>query len=144
MRSAARSCALLAILVVCAGPGADAQLPDLDGSISDPGDLLEPEVDDVLPSPGTEFAPRVLGPDGRAVVVDHAAALQAVQDRRALPLNDLLKRVANAYRGQVIDVQLVRAGGALLYEVKMLDAHGSVSLMYFSAANGTPTARPPR
>jgi hypothetical protein len=123
------------------------EVPDLGGPIGEAlEDLLPPPVNDLLPPlSGQESAPapQELQRPAARTVVDHATALRAVQERRALPLNDLLRGVAGAYRGEVIDVRLIRHQDALLYEVKMVDLRGRVSVVYFNAANGTPANAPP-
>jgi hypothetical protein len=137
---------LLALALVSPSPVARAQLGGLGGSIDLNLPVEPPSLPSVPESPvisdpgGLPGSPGIQVPGG--VIVDHAAALKAVQDKRALPLNELLKGVAKAYRGQVIDVQLVLTKGQLLYEVKMLDARGSVTVVDFNAATGKPL--PPR
>jgi hypothetical protein len=140
---------LAGVLAVGLATGAHAQLPDLGdvldgGGVPDPGEilgggggnLLPPAVEEALPEGLRQPAPP------RTVVIDHAAALRAVRDHRALPLDDLMKGVARAYRGEVIDVQLIGYGELLLYQVKVLEPRGRISVLYFNAANGAP-ARPP-
>lgn len=74
-------------------------------------------------------------------VLDHAGAVNAVQQQQAIPLNDLMAIVAQATSGRVIDVQLVLFREALLYQVKVLAADGVVSSLYFYAATGEPVAQ---
>src|SRR5439155_13114670 len=86
------------------GGGGDLNLPVNPGNL--PGDVgglgglggvdrgnLVPDADVRLPQ-----TPSI-------AVVDHAAAVKAVQDHRALPLNDILASAAKNYGGKVIDVQ---------------------------------------
>jgi hypothetical protein len=116
-----------------------AQLPNIGGG-GDTGGLQESlglGGSEIISLPPLQEAP------GR-LIIDHPAAVEAVQDRRALPLDDILKSVARTYQGQVIDVQLVRAQTALLYEIKMIDRRGTVSLVYYDAATGKPAALPRR
>jgi hypothetical protein len=156
MKLTAYVCAVVFVAVLMA-PRAHAQLPDLGETLgdvgesvgievpTDPGGAVEDIIENVPPAgggSGSERSESGLPLAPRTVVVDHAAALKAVRDRRALPLNDLLKGVARNYRGEVIDVQLIRHDNTLLYQVKMLDGRGRVSVVYFNAANGSP-ARPP-
>jgi hypothetical protein len=130
------------------GGGADVNLPADPGNL--PADLGNPSADlgglgglggigGAGGSNPDSGGPLLLGPN--VVVVDHAAAVKAVQDRRALPLNEILASTAKSYRGKVIDVELVRAQQKLLYQVKLLD-RGTVSLVYFDAVTGRAAAAP--
>jgi hypothetical protein len=128
------------------GGGGDVNLPVDPGNL--PGDLGNPSGDlgglgglGGIGGGGSNADPggQLLVPN--VVVVDHAAAVKAVQDHRALPLNDILANTAKTYRGKVIDVELVRTQQKLLYQVKLLD-RGTVSLVYFDATNGRAAAAP--
>jgi hypothetical protein len=160
MENRARSIGALVLGVgwFCVPSLADAQLPDIGGGSggdSGSGGISLPDVGNPSGDVGSAVqgdlggalggttgggsvggAPLLPGPG--IVVIDHSAAVKAVQDHHAMPLNDLLKRVTESYRGRVIDVQLVRAAAGLLYQVKLLDG-GTVYLAYFDAATGAPT-----
>jgi len=156
MKLSGRALSAISLTLLWLGPiaPAHAQLPDLGGGGG--GDISVPDVGgsvgDALGGLGGAIGggggggglsvpddPRLQVPN--VVVVDHAAALKAVQDHRALPLNDVLASATKTYRGKVIDVELVRSQQRLLYQVKMLD-RGTVSLVYFDAANGRAVAAP--
>lgn len=64
------------------------------------------------------------------------AALQAVRNRQALPLEDIMLRVKLLTDGEVIDAQLVPLQDVLLYEIKVLGTSGDVSELYFFARTG--------
>jgi hypothetical protein len=116
------------------GGGANIELPNIGGGDSGSSGVLG--VDPGISLPGPQL------PASTPVTLDQSAAVKAVQDRRALPLNDLLKAVAKTNAGEVIDVQLLRANNALFYEVKLLDGRGRVTVAYFQAATGKPVAAP--
>ena len=158
MRFSARALCAISLTLGWLGPTAPlhAQLPDLGGG-GGGGDLNLPVDPGNLPGDlGGAIGGGLGGIGGggglsipdqpgvqvpNVVVVDHAAALKAVQDRRALPLDNVLASATKSYRGKVIDVELVRAQQKLLYQVKMLD-RGTVSLVYFDAASGKPVNPP--
>lgn len=64
------------------------------------------------------------------------AALQAVRNRQALPLEDIMLRAKLITDGEVIDAQLVSLQEVLLYEIKVLGTSGDVSELYFFARTG--------
>ena len=64
------------------------------------------------------------------------AASQAVRNRRALPLEDIMLRAKVLTDGEIIDAQLVPLQGVLLYEIKVLGKSGDVSELYFLAQTG--------
>src|SRR5687767_12150198 len=107
MKSALCSGALLVLLWVGVGSGAHAQLPDIGGggggidlpSIGGGGGIdvpLDPNsIEERVPPALRDAAPELLTPRPTdPVVLDHGAALRAVRERRAIPLNDLVKAVA--------------------------------------------------
>jgi hypothetical protein len=138
MGAMARLYALLGLVLACAWPLPAAAQLDLDI------DLPEVEVPDVE-EPLEEIEEAV----GDAVdrieeageeVLSQAAAIRAVRERRALPLDRVLALAGSAIQGQVIDVQLVTRGGVLVYEVKVLTAGGMVTSLYFEASTGAQIA----
>lgn len=77
-----------------------------------------------------------LVPDGLAL--GQQAALAAVKNGRALPLEDILLRAKLLIDGDVIDAQLIAVQDVLLYELKVLGKAGDVSELYFYAQSGLP------
>ncbi len=57
---------------------------------------------------------------------DHEAARAALQAGEVQPLTVILERVARDLPGQVLEVELEREGGRWLYELKVLQAGGSM------------------
>src|SRR5262245_15700400 len=156
MRLPVRVLGAVSITIACVGVATPlhAQLPDLGGGDGGGGggiDLNLPVDPGNLPGdlgnlPGNAGGgvgggsglslpgePRLQAPN--VVVIDQAAAVKAVQDHRALPLNDVLASATRTYPGKVIDVQLVRSQQTLLYQVKVID-RGTVTLVYFDASTG--------
>ena len=75
---------------------------------------------------------------GHYEVEDHQSTRNAVGSSRALPLKDILAVFAADFGAQVVDVQLIRVQQFLLYQIKYVDASGSVRLAYYYARSGLP------
>lgn len=128
---------LLGLALACAWPAtAIAQdLPDIDlPDIGDVDDVVEDVVEEV------EKAVEEVRETAEEEVLSQSAAIRAVRENRALPLNQLLVMAAPAISGQIIDVQLVTRGGVLVYEVKVLAPRGRVSTLLFDASTGAQLA----
>jgi hypothetical protein len=69
-------------------------------------------------------------------VIGQEAASQAVQDRKALPLAEVISRSKQYAQGDVLDARLISYRGFLLYELKILAAKGDISNLYFYAQSG--------
>ena len=63
-------------------------------------------------------------------------ALAAVENRRAVPLEQIMAEAARLTDGQIIDAQLITLRGFLLYELKVLETTGDVVELYFYARSG--------
>jgi hypothetical protein len=63
-------------------------------------------------------------------------ALKAVQNHRALPLEDILTRARLVAEGEIIDAQLIQVRRILVYEIKVLGKSGEVKDLYFYARSG--------
>jgi hypothetical protein len=77
-------------------------------------------------------------PDAGPLALGQEAALRAVHDRKALPLEDILLRAKLLTDGEIIDAQLIAVQDLLLYELKVLGKAGDVSELYFYARSGIP------
>lgn len=129
---------------------AHAQLPPLPGGgsgplsgIDDPVEEIVEEVEEALgeiegeAGEILEGAGEILeGLIGEGGEFNPAAAVQAVQQGLAVPLEYLLQVVAQLNLGQVVDVRLVVISDMLVYEVKMLGQGGLVFLLFFRAVDG--------
>lgn len=71
--------------------------------------------------------------DGR---IDQDDAQALVEQGRILPLEQLLQRHAGALRGQLLDLELEREHGRLIYEVEVLGDDGRVREFELDAASG--------
>jgi hypothetical protein len=67
---------------------------------------------------------------------DNKVAREAVEKQQVLPLEAVTARVANTSQGRVLDVELVRIGGVLSYEVTVLEADGRLRKLYYNARSG--------
>jgi len=143
---------LLAVLLAMAATPASAQLlsgllsggggasddgsgPGI-GNIHSPiGGIVDGIVDPVL---GGGIEPAASDPvdDLGAASITHDAAIAAVRENRAMPLERLLPLVQRIVPGQVIDVRLLEIRATLYYEVKVLAQSGVLYLAYFDALTG--------
>ncbi|MCP5290201.1 MAG: PepSY domain-containing protein [Burkholderiaceae bacterium] len=57
---------------------------------------------------------------------DHRRAREAVLAGEAMPLPELLERVARTHPGQVLELELEREDGRWIYEVKLLQPGGRI------------------
>jgi hypothetical protein len=88
-----------------------------------------------------EDAPATRPPAG-AITSEQDAALNAVQDGRAIPLEEILETAKTVTPGEVLDAHLVRVNGFLLYELKILAPNGySVRKEYYYARSGVLVGR---
>jgi uncharacterized membrane protein YkoI len=67
---------------------------------------------------------------------DHDDALRGVEDRRALALEELLRRFAEQISGRVVDVSLEERGDRLTFRVTYVAPDGHVRRARLDAATG--------
>lgn len=67
---------------------------------------------------------------------DQYKARRAVQNRKAVPLVVVLDQFQNRFKGQVVDVRLIRPLFQLQYRLTYIDETGSVRRAYFDAKTG--------
>lgn len=79
------------------------------------------------------LAAPLLAHGGRDGDHDHDRAREAVQSGQALPLADVLQRLAREQPGQVLEVELERHGERWVYEVTLLQAGGQVRKLLVDA-----------
>jgi uncharacterized membrane protein YkoI len=137
----ARLYALFGLVLACAWPLPAAAQLDIDLPEVDVPDVELPDVEEPLEEieEAVGNAVEQLEEAGEEVL-SQAAAIRAVRENRALPLDRVLALAGSAIQGQVIDVQLVTRGGVLVYEVKVLTAGGMVTSLYFEASTGAQIA----
>lgn len=68
---------------------------------------------------------------------DHDRARQALEAGEILPLRTILERVERTHPGKVMEVELEREGGRWLYEIKLLQAGGTLSKLKVDARDGS-------
>lgn len=73
---------------------------------------------------------------------DQDDALGAVQSGQALPLARITSIAEAKWGGRVIDAELLRARGALLYRLTILSDSGVSRRVYYQAATGQPVGKP--
>ena len=113
------------------GPGAGPPAP---GGPADPGNGNGPGngAGSIKPPAG----PLPGGPDS----TDQNNALEAVKSGQALPLGSIVPLAETKWGGRVIDAELVRVQGTLLYRLTMLDDNGVSRRVYYQARTGRPVA----
>ncbi len=123
------------------GGGGSGLLGDIGGAAGDTvgtlGDIAGGAVGAVTGTDGTATI-GIDGTVGGTGVVGHTDAVAAVEQQRAIPLNDLIAIVARYTEDRVIDVQLLLVGETLVYHIKTLAGDGVVSNLYFYAVTGDP------
>jgi uncharacterized membrane protein YkoI len=67
---------------------------------------------------------------------DHESARRAVEQGRALPLPEIIARVAPRVPGKVIEVELEDDDGTLVYDLKVLSPEGRLREIEVDAATG--------
>ena len=67
---------------------------------------------------------------------DHEAAYELSREGRILPLEQILEQQRRDRPGRVLEVELEREDGRLVYELELLDAGGRVWELYYDAASG--------
>mgnify|MGYP001827751128 CR=1 FL=1 len=67
---------------------------------------------------------------------DHEAAYELAREGRILPLEQILERQRRDRPGRILEVELEREDGRLVYELELLDADGQVWELYYDAVSG--------
>jgi len=67
---------------------------------------------------------------------DHDAARKAFERGEILPLSDILKRLQKTAPGEVLEVELEREDGRLIYEIEILERSGRVLEYEIDARTG--------
>ena len=73
---------------------------------------------------------------GRGRSGDHDDALAAVEARQALPLTRIFEIAQTAVPGEIIEVELDREDGRLIYEVDILTSTGRLRQVELDARTG--------
>jgi uncharacterized membrane protein YkoI len=67
---------------------------------------------------------------------DHESAMRALEQGLALPLTDIIAKVARRVPGKVIEVELEDDDGTLVYDLKVLSPDGRLREIEVEAATG--------
>ena len=94
-----------------------------------------------LVSLGAAFAlaavsPVALADRGRGRRGDHDEARAAVEAREALPLTRIMEIAQRTVPGEIVEVELEREDGRLIYEVEVLTRTGRVRKVEIDARSG--------
>lgn len=68
--------------------------------------------------------------------VSHSEARMLRESGKILPLETIIEKAKTYRKGQVIDTELEREDGMLIYEIEILDEQGRVWELEFDATNG--------
>lgn len=97
------------------------------------GGASPPAAPETSPANAPAAAP---APPAKPAEQSESDVLAAVEAGRAVPLSSLMPDVRTRTGGDIIDAELVQAGGALLYAVRVLAPDGRVSTEYYDARSG--------
>jgi uncharacterized membrane protein YkoI len=67
---------------------------------------------------------------------DHVEARQLIANGEILPLESILKNVRQTYPGKILEVELEKEHGKIIYEIEILDNNGTVIEVYIDATTG--------
>lgn len=67
---------------------------------------------------------------------DHERARALLEAGDILPLEQILERVRESYPGRLLEVELEKDDGKLIYEVELLDGEGRVWELELDAVSG--------
>ncbi len=67
---------------------------------------------------------------------DHLEARRLVESGEVLPLQTILDKYRTDYPGRVIEVELEKKHGRIIYEIEIIDDRGEVRELYIDARNG--------
>lgn len=67
---------------------------------------------------------------------DHLQARRLVESGEVLPLQTILDKYRTDYPGRVIEVELEKKHGKIIYEIEIIDDSGEVRELYINASNG--------
>jgi len=68
----------------------------------------------------------------------HDRARDAVEAGEIKPLREILRVAEAEYGGQLIEAELERRNGSMIYELKLLTVEGRLLKVYYDARSGAP------
>ncbi|RAJ98443.1 PepSY domain-containing protein [Aliidiomarina maris] len=75
-------------------------------------------------------------PSSPVALASGANPYQLVQRGEIKPLEDILQRLRESYRGEIIDIDLEYDDGIYIYEIEMIGPQGQKAEFEFDAATG--------
>ncbi len=67
---------------------------------------------------------------------DHLEARRLLQSGEVMSLESILDKIRGRYPGRVIEVELEKKHGQIVYEIEIIDDNGRVHELYVNARNG--------
>jgi uncharacterized membrane protein YkoI len=67
---------------------------------------------------------------------DHIEARRLLDSGKILPLEDILRNVRQISPGKVLDVELEKEDGQIVYEIEILGGNGVIKEVYIDAKTG--------
>ncbi|MBL7003109.1 MAG: PepSY domain-containing protein [Gammaproteobacteria bacterium] len=67
---------------------------------------------------------------------DHIEARELLKNGEILPLDDILQNVRQQYTGVLLDIELEKEDGVIVYEFEILNQEGVVIEVYVDAKSG--------
>jgi uncharacterized membrane protein YkoI len=67
---------------------------------------------------------------------DHIEARRLLDSGKILPLEDILRNVRQISPGKVLDVELEKEDGQIVYEIEILGGNGVIKEIYIDAKTG--------
>lgn len=67
---------------------------------------------------------------------DHLEARRLMKSGEVLPLQTILDRYRADYPGRIIEVELEKEHGLIIYEIEIVDERGKVRELHINARNG--------
>lgn len=67
---------------------------------------------------------------------EHEWARSAVRAGEILPLTRILERLEREFHGQVVEIELERENGLVVYAIELLTPNGHVIELYYDARSG--------
>ncbi len=67
---------------------------------------------------------------------DYIEAKRLLNDGEILPLENILKKIYRKYPGKILEVELEKEDGLVIYEIEILTQSGIVQELHINASNG--------
>lgn len=67
---------------------------------------------------------------------DYIEAKRLLKAGEILPLEQILQKVRKSYPGKILEIELEKEDGYIIYEIEILASNGVVKELYINAKNG--------